>query len=104
MARSNGHAIRRTGDHPAEATATATAGAEPGIGDTVNMQAALAELHDKGIVLRDADTGLVDFPAVTDGGVVYLLCWKSDEDDLEWWHFAEEGVAGRKRLPLPPDL
>jgi hypothetical protein len=70
----------------------------------IDVESAVAELADKGIVLRDPATGLVDFPAVTDKGVVYLLCWKRDEDDLGWWHFAEEGFAGRRRLPVPPDL
>jgi hypothetical protein len=72
--------------------------------DTVDVQAALDEFRAKEIVLRDADSGLLDFPAMTDRGVVYLLCWKRDEDDLGWWHFTEEGFAGRKPLPLPPDL
>ncbi len=65
---------------------------------------AAAELRDKSIVLRDTESGLLDFPAVTEAGTVYLLCWRRDEDDLGWWHFAEEGFAGRKRLPVPPDL
>ena len=72
--------------------------------ELVDVPTALAEFHAKGIVLRDADSGLLDFPAVTEGGVVYLLCWKRDEVDLGWWHFAEEGFAGRKPLPLPTDL
>ena len=55
-------------------------------------------------MLRDADTGLVDFPAVTQAGKIYLLCWRRDEADLGWWHFAEEGFAERKPLPVPPDL
>jgi hypothetical protein len=68
------------------------------------MEDALAELRAKDIVLRDPVNGLLDFPALTETGVVYLLCWKQDEEDLGWWHFAEEGFAGRKPLPLPPDL
>jgi hypothetical protein len=70
----------------------------------IDVESAVTELAEKGIVLRDPETGLLDFPAVTDKGVVYLLCWKRDEDDLGWWHFAEEGFAGRRRLPVPPDL
>jgi hypothetical protein len=70
----------------------------------IDVESAVAELADKGIVLRDPAIGLVDFPAVTDKGVVYLLCWKRDEADLGWWHFAEEGFAGRRRLPVSPDL
>jgi len=64
---------------------------------------ALAELEEKGIVLRDPDSGLIDFPALHLGREV-LLCWQLGEDDLEWWHGPEDGFAGRRRLPLPPDL
>lgn len=71
--------------------------------DMVDVRTALAELREKDIVLRDATSGLLDFAAVTEGGVVYLLCWKRDEEDLAWWHFAEEGFAGRKPLPFPLD-
>jgi hypothetical protein len=29
------------------------------------------------------------------------LCWQLGEDDLGWWHFPDEGFAGRHPLPLP---
>jgi hypothetical protein len=90
VARSNGHGV--AADEP-------DADLEP-----VDLQTALGELRDKGIVLRDSESGLLDFPAVTAKGVVYLLCWKRDETELGWWHFAEEGFDGRKPLPLPSDL
>jgi hypothetical protein len=90
VARSNGHGV-----------VSDEADADPVV---VDVATALGELEDKGIVLRDAESGLLDFPAVTDKGVVYLLCWKRDETELGWWHFAEEGFDGRKPLPLPPDL
>ena len=64
-----------------------------------DAQAALEELQSNDIVLRDPKAGLIDFHAQGDDGVVYLLCWRADEDDLEWWHLPEEGFAGRKRLP-----
>ncbi len=97
-------------DAIAQAAAQASAAAPnghrvPAQGDgTMDAETALAELAEKGIVLRDPMTGLLDFPAITESGVVYLLCWKRDEEDLGWWHFAEEGFAGRRPLPLPPDL
>jgi hypothetical protein len=107
-AASNGHAVSSNGTSPHDSAGEG--GSEPG-GDVieggdpvVDVESALGELSEKGIVLRDPQTGLVDFPAVTEQGVVYLLCWKRDEDDLGWWHFAEEGFAGRKPLPVPPDL
>ncbi|MGC8463964.1 MAG: DUF2203 domain-containing protein [Acidimicrobiales bacterium] len=93
-ARSNGHrvgpssAARPVGEPPLPAT----------------VEEALEELRRKEVLLRDPDTGLVDFPAITGSGVVYLLCWRRDEEDLGWWHFAEEGYAERKPLPVPPDL
>jgi hypothetical protein len=63
------------------------------------VDAALAELDDNGVVLRQLDNGLVDFPAVGDDGDVYFLCWKTDEDELDWWHPPDGGFAGRRRLP-----
>lgn len=70
-------------------------GQEPG-GDP---KAALAELEEGDIIVRDPATGLVDFHAMGSDGVVYLLCYRLDEEDLAWWHLPEEGFAGRKPLP-----
>lgn len=67
-----------------------------------DLDAAVAELRDGDIVLRDAEAGLVDFHAKGADGVVYLLCWRADEDDLAWWHLPDEGFAGRKPLPRHP--
>ncbi|HZT64487.1 MAG TPA: DUF2203 family protein [Acidimicrobiales bacterium] len=60
---------------------------------------AAAELEQGGIVVRDLRTGLIDFPARGEDGVIYLLCWKLSDPDLGWWHLPEEGFAGRKPLP-----
>ncbi|HXQ90223.1 MAG TPA: DUF2203 domain-containing protein [Acidimicrobiales bacterium] len=68
-----------------------------------DVKKALAELQDKGIVLRDPGRGLIDFPA-RHGGRDVLLCWQLGDDDLGWWHFPEEGFAGRRPLPLPGEL
>jgi hypothetical protein len=65
---------------------------------------ALAELEEEGIVLRDPVRGLVDFPALHESGRVVQLCWQLGEDDLAWWHLPEDGFAGRRPLPLPPEL
>jgi hypothetical protein len=50
-----------------------------------------------GIVLRDAESGLVDFPATVDGREVFL-CWRPDEDRVGYWHGPESGFAGRRPL------
>lgn len=51
----------------------------------------------QGIVLRDADTGLIDFPARREGRLVYL-CWRPDEDLVTHWHEVDTGFGGRKPL------
>ena len=61
------------------------------------------ELEELGCQFKDwnFELGLVDFPAVIDGQSV-LLCWRSDEPELKWYHALEEGYAGRK--PIPAEL
>ncbi|MBK8179453.1 MAG: DUF2203 family protein [Planctomycetes bacterium] len=44
------------------------------------------------------DLGLVDFPGLIAGENV-LLCWRSDEPAVVWYHSAEGGFAGRKPIP-----
>jgi hypothetical protein len=61
------------------------------------LDAVVAELSEVGVVVRDPDSGLVDFPSVRDGEPVFL-CWQLGEDDVSWWHGPEEGFAGRKPL------
>jgi hypothetical protein len=56
-------------------------------------------LHALGVVVKDLDDGLVDFPARR-GVEEVLLCWRVGEDDVAHWHGLEEGFAGRKPLPL----
>ena len=42
--------------------------------------------------------GLVDFPFVIEGADVYLY-WRSDEDEIKFYHSIEEGYSGRKPIP-----
>ena len=55
-----------------------------------------------GIVLRDLDQGLIDFEAVAPSGRKYWLCWVLGEDEVDWWHWPEDGFAGRTPLATPP--
>ncbi|HEY6835426.1 MAG TPA: DUF2203 domain-containing protein [Gaiellaceae bacterium] len=57
------------------------------------------QLEGLGVLVKDLDRGLVDFPALRDGEEV-LLCWEVGEDEIAYWHGADEGFAGRKPLPL----
>ncbi len=54
-------------------------------------------IREKGIVVRDRDATLFDFPAVIDNIPAYL-CWSVDEDELEYWHFADQGFEGRTKI------
>ncbi len=66
------------------------------------LDAAVGEIEELGVELKDVDLGLVDFPAVIDGVEVYL-CWQFGEDRVRFFHRRTEGFAGRRALPgLPP--
>jgi hypothetical protein len=57
----------------------------------------LETIERSGIVLRDIDRGLVDFPTVIDGREVYL-CWELGEDAVGFWHDMDAGYGGREPL------
>lgn len=48
-----------------------------------------------GVLVKDLDQGLLDFPALREGEEI-LLCWRVGEGEIEYWHGLEEGFAGRK--------
>jgi hypothetical protein len=53
------------------------------------------QIHGLGAQVKDADEGLIDFPALREGEEV-LLCWKLGEDEIGFWHGLEDGFAGRR--------
>jgi hypothetical protein len=61
------------------------------------LRADLTTLADEGILLRDAETGLVDFPAERDGRRVFL-CWRLGEEQVSWFHEERSGYSNRKPL------
>ena len=61
------------------------------------LQEVVEELTSIGVQLKDADTGLLDFPALREGEDV-LLCWQVGEREIEWWHRPDDGYAGRQRV------
>ena len=66
-------------------------------GATLALLAAASELQAVDVVLRDPQSGLIDFPSIRDGEEVYL-CWRPGEERVEWWHEPEAGFAGRRPL------
>jgi hypothetical protein len=61
------------------------------------LAGALDDLDELGILVKDLDTGLVDFPSELDGEPV-LLCWRLGEDEIAWYHGHDDGFAGRRPL------
>jgi len=59
--------------------------------------AAVRELDALGVVVKDLDLGLLDFPGLRDGEEVEL-CWQVGEDDVAYWHPLEAGYRGRKPI------
>ncbi len=65
------------------------------------LRALLENFEESGVLVKDLDSGLVDFPALFRGEEVYL-CWKLDEPSIAFWHTTHEGFAGRK--PIDQDF
>ncbi len=67
---------------------------------TAQLNGFMAELEEIGCYYKDWNfsIGLVDFPAIIDGQEVFL-CWRSDEDNVIYYHEIEAGYAGRKLIP-----
>lgn len=63
----------------------------------LELRESLVGLQAMDVILRDLETGLVDFPSLRDGREVYL-CWKEGEDEIAFWHEVDAGMAGRRPL------
>ena len=71
-------------------------GSEYGV-EAYNLYLAVHRIRELGVLLKDLDTGLLDFPHERDGHVVFL-CWHPPEERVEYWHEIEAGYQGRKPL------
>ncbi len=71
-------------------------GSEYGV-EAYNLYLAIERIRELGVLLKDLDTGLLDFPHERDGRVVFL-CWHPPEERVEYWHEIEAGYAGRQPL------
>jgi len=61
------------------------------------LRSLLENFEQSGVLVKDLDKGLVDFPTLFRGEEVYL-CWKLDEASIQFWHGTHEGFAGRKAI------
>ncbi len=61
------------------------------------IEEGVEEILDRGIIVRDVSTGLVDFPSQREGREVYL-CWIGGEERIDFWHETNRGFAHREPL------
>ena len=64
------------------------------LGDLGRRVEALTAL---GVEVKDLEQGLIDFPSLREGRVVYL-CWRVDEERIAYWHELDAGYQGRQPL------
>ena len=72
------------------------AGSEYGV-EAYNLYLAIERIREEGVILKDLEMGLLDFPHEREGRVVFL-CWRPSEDRIEYWHELDAGFAGRQPL------
>lgn len=65
--------------------------------DKERLRDYVLELRQLGVEPKSATDGLIDFPAIIDGQLVFL-CWRIDEPEVLHWHTLDGGFAGRQPL------
>lgn len=65
--------------------------------DSEQLETFLEELRELGVEPKSGTEGLVDFPSLMDGRIVFL-CWKLGESEVTHWHELNAGFAGRQSL------
>ena len=61
------------------------------------LRQTIESIQEIGCLVKDLDTGLVDFPTLFQDREVYL-CWKLGETGISFWHEVEAGFRGRKPI------
>jgi hypothetical protein len=62
-----------------------------------NLNERIARITHMGVLVKDLEMGLIDFPAQREGQEI-LLCWRLDEPRIAWWHTLEGGFGARQPL------
>jgi hypothetical protein len=71
-------------------------GSEYGVA-AYNLYLAIERIRELGVLLKDLDMGLLDFPHERAGRVVFL-CWHPPEERIGYWHEIQAGYQGRQPL------
>ncbi|HSK65622.1 MAG TPA: DUF2203 domain-containing protein [Anaerolineales bacterium] len=67
------------------------------IEDFEQLDALVHSILELGVLIKDINTGLLDFPALREGREVYL-CWQLGEGEIAFWHEVDSGFAGRQPI------
>jgi hypothetical protein len=71
-------------------------GSEYGV-EAYKLYLAIERIRELGVIIKDLDMGLLDFPHERDGRVVFL-CWHPPEEQIRYWHEIQAGYQGRQPL------
>ena len=58
----------------------------------------IKDISGKGVIIKDIERGLIDFPHFRENGEEVYLCFLLGEEDIEFWHSVKDGFAGRKHI------
>jgi hypothetical protein len=61
------------------------------------LKSVVEKITEMGVQIKDADTGLIDFPTLYRDREVYL-CWRLGETAIGFWHHVEDGFRGRQAI------
>jgi len=61
------------------------------------LDSLVREINATGAILKDVNSGLVDFLAQRGGKEIYL-CWQYGEEQVLYWHDIDAGFAGRELI------
>jgi hypothetical protein len=56
------------------------------------------KIADKGILIKDLNSGLIDFPFVRESGEEVYLCYIYGEEKILFWHSIPDGFKGRRSI------
>ena len=65
--------------------------------DFAAIEQMIDQVQAYGVVLKDVNTGLLDFLSERNGREVYL-CWRYGEEQIEYYHELHTGFAGRRHI------
>ena len=65
----------------------------------IQFYCAIAELEQTGVMIKDIDQGLLDFPSKRFEEEIWL-CWKEGETEIKFWHEIDSGFNGRKPITV----